>query len=120
MLFDRPKQVIWQLCLQEVSRFGRGDLRRRAAAARIDGSYWGKAMAKTRRYSIEVRDAKSKTIVISTVVDWTSDEKQIAVAHIFRLPGVAGANGLTHRLSQRRSAARAASVAPKKPIKRHT
>ena len=47
-------------------------------------------MAKSRRYSIEVKDAQSKTILVSAAVEWTSDEKQIAVAHIFRLPGVAG------------------------------
>jgi hypothetical protein len=80
----------------------------------------GMAMAKTRRYSIEVKDAKSKAVVVSTAVDWTSDEKQIAVAHIFRLPGAATSNGLTHRLSQRRSAAHAASISPKKPRKKST
>ena len=41
-----------------------------------DRDSWGEAMAKGRRYTIEVRDAKSKTILVSTAVEWTSDEKQ--------------------------------------------
>ena len=61
-----------------------------------------KAMTKTRRYTIEIKDAKSKSVVVAAVVDWTSDDKQVAVAQIFRLPGLASSNGLGHRLSQRR------------------
>jgi len=45
-------------------------------------------MAKRRHYSIEVKDAKSKTILVSAAVEWTSDERQIAVAQIFRLPAL--------------------------------
>jgi hypothetical protein len=78
----------------------------------------GMAMAKTRRYSIEVKDAESKTIVVCAAVDWTSDEKQIAMAYIFRLPGGADSKGLVHRLSQRRSEERAASIATNNPRKR--
>ena len=59
-------------------------------------------MTETRRYTIEVKDAKSKSAVVAAVVDWTSDDKQVAVAQIFRLPGLAGSNGLAHRLSQQR------------------
>ena len=70
-------------------------------------------MAKTRRYSIEVKDAKSKTVLVSAAVEWTSDERQIAVAQIFRLPGIADKSGITHRLSQRRAAKRSATMAAK-------
>jgi hypothetical protein len=72
-------------------------------------------MAKTRRYSIEVKDAKSKTVLVSAAVEWTSDEKQVAVAQIFRLPGIVDSGGLTRRLSQRRAAKQSAAVAPKQP-----
>ena len=75
-------------------------------------------MAKTRRYSIEIKDARSKTVVVSTAVEWTSYEKQIAVAQIFRLPGVADSGGRIHRLSQRRAAKRHAALAGKRPRKR--
>jgi hypothetical protein len=77
----------------------------------------GVAMAKTRRYSIEVKDAKSKTVVVRAAVEWTIDEKQIAVAQIFRLPGFADSSGLKHRLSQRRAAKRNASIATKRTPK---
>src|SRR5215470_14633903 len=77
----------------------------------------GVAMAKTRRYSIEIKDAKSKTVVVSAAVEWTSDEKQIAVAQIFRLPGVADSSGFIHRLTQRRAAIRHAANAANRPRK---
>jgi len=48
-------------------------------------------MAKARRYSIEVKDAKTNALVLSTAVDWTNDEKQLALGQMFRLPGVAAA-----------------------------
>jgi len=70
-------------------------------------------MAKTRRYSIEVKDAKTKAAVVSAAVDWTSDEKQVAVTQIFRLPGFADGRGITHRLSQKRAAKRDAAIAKK-------
>jgi hypothetical protein len=57
-------------------------------------------MAQTRRYTIEVKDAASKAVVVAAAVDWTGDERHIAVAQIFRLPGLAGSKGLIHRLSQ--------------------
>ena len=63
-------------------------------------------MAKTRRYTIEVKDAKSKSVVVAAEVDWTSDERHVAVAQIFRLPGLASSKGLAHRLSQQRAAKR--------------
>ena len=72
-------------------------------------------MAKSRRYSIEVKDAQSKTILVSAAVEWTSDEKQIAVAHIFRLPGVADSSRRTRQLSQRRAAKQIAESSPKQP-----
>ena len=60
-------------------------------------------MTETRRYTIEVKDTKSKSAVVAAVVDWTSGDKQVAVAQIFRLPGLASSNGLVHRLSQQRA-----------------
>ena len=75
-------------------------------------------MAKGRRYTIEVKDAKSKTVLVSAAVEWTSDEKQIAVAQIFRLPGVADGGGLSHRLTQQRVARRVAGIAAKGPPKK--
>jgi hypothetical protein len=75
-------------------------------------------MAKTRRYSIVVTDEKSNTVVVTAAVDWTSDDKHIAVAQIHRLPGLAEGKGITHRLSQRRAAKRNAAIAAKQPPKR--
>jgi hypothetical protein len=72
-------------------------------------------MARSRRYSIEVKDAKSKTILVSAAVEWTSDERQIAVAQIFRLPGIADSSRLTRRPSQRRAAKRSAAISAKQP-----
>jgi len=66
-------------------------------------------MTETRRYPIELKDAKSKSVVVAAEVDWTSDERHVAVTQIFRLPGLA--NGLTHRLSQQRAAKRDAAIA---------
>ena len=71
-------------------------------------------MASTRRYSIEVKDAKSKVVVVSAAVDWTNDEKQIAVSQIFRFPGLAAGNDLTHR----RAAVRDAAIVAKQPDRR--
>jgi len=78
----------------------------------------GRAMTETRRYTIEVKDAKSKSAVVAAVVDWTSDDKQVAVAQIFRLPGLASSNGLVHRLSQQHSAIRHPTIAAKQARKR--
>jgi hypothetical protein len=69
-------------------------------------------MAKARRYSIVVRDEKSKTVVVTAAVNWTSDDKHIAVSQIFRLPGLAEGTRITHRLSQRRAAKAAAKQRP--------
>jgi imidazoleglycerol phosphate synthase glutamine amidotransferase subunit HisH len=70
-------------------------------------------MAKTRRYTIEVKDAKLKSVVVAAVVDWTSDERHIAVAQIFRLPGVGESKSISHRLSHRRAAKRNAAITSK-------
>jgi hypothetical protein len=75
-------------------------------------------MAKTRRYSIVVTDERSNTVVVTAAVDWTSDDKHIAVGQIYRLPGLAEGKGITHRLSQRRAAKRNAAIAAKQPPKR--
>jgi imidazoleglycerol phosphate synthase glutamine amidotransferase subunit HisH len=75
-------------------------------------------MARTRLYSIEVKDAKSNTVVVSATVDWTSDDKHIAVAQIFRLPGVGESKSNAHRLSHRRAAKRTAVIAAKQQPKR--
>jgi hypothetical protein len=77
-------------------------------------------MAKTRRYSIVVKDAKSNTVLVSAAVDWTSDDKHIAVAQIFRLPGVGDSKTIAHRLSRRRATKRNAAIAGKRhPKRRH-
>jgi hypothetical protein len=75
-------------------------------------------MAKTRRYSIVVTDEKSNTVVVTAAVDWTSDDKHVAVGQIYRLPGLAEGKGITHRLSQRRAAKQNAAIAAKQPPKR--
>jgi hypothetical protein len=77
-------------------------------------------MAKSRRYSIEVRDAKSKAVVVSAAVDWTNDEKHVAVTQIFRLPGFADGRGIAHRLSRQRAAKRNAAIAKKQPPRSRT
>ena len=43
----------------------------------------------TRRYSIEIKDPNNKTVLF-TGVDWTDDERRIAVAQIMRLAGLPG------------------------------
>ena len=75
-------------------------------------------MAKTRRYSIVVKDEKLDTVVVTAAADWTSDDKNVAVAQIFRLPGLAEGKGITRRLSQRRAAKRNAAIAEKRPPER--
>src|SRR5215472_8424718 len=68
-------------------------------------------MAQSRRYTIEIRDAASKAVVVAAALDWTTDERHIAVTQIFRLPGLAGGKGLIHRLSQLHAAAGNQTVA---------
>jgi len=47
------------------------------------------AMAKeTRRYGIWIVDIEADRDVVSTVVDWTEEEKRMAVAQIVRWTGV--------------------------------
>jgi len=76
------------------------------------GFRWGVlAMAQTRRYTIEVKDAASKAVVVAAALDWTTDERDIAVTQIFRLPGLAGGKGLIHRLSHLHAAAGNETVA---------
>ena len=75
-------------------------------------------MTETRRYTIEVKDAMSKSAVVAAVVDWTSDDKQVAVAQIFRLPGLASSNGLAHRLGQQSSTTWEPTIGAKQARKR--
>jgi hypothetical protein len=42
---------------------------------------------KTRRYSIEIQDPNNKPVLF-TAVDWTGEERLIAVAQIMRLVGL--------------------------------
>ena len=44
-------------------------------------------MPKTRRYSIEIKDPDNKPVLF-TAVDWTDEERLIAVAQILRLAGL--------------------------------
>jgi hypothetical protein len=44
-------------------------------------------MPKTRRYSIEIKDPDNKPVLF-TAVDWTEEERLIAVAQIMRLAGL--------------------------------
>jgi hypothetical protein len=71
-------------------------------------------MAKARRYSIEVKDAKTNALVLSTAVDWTNDEKQLALGQMFRLPGIVDPNSLASRVSQRKPTAPMDGVSPKR------
>jgi hypothetical protein len=43
------------------------------------------AVAKTRHYSIEVKDTETNAVVVQAAADWTDDEKQLAVAHICQM-----------------------------------
>ena len=47
---------------------------------------------KTRRYSIEIKDPDNKPVPF-TAVDWTDEERLIAVAQIMRLASHRDANG---------------------------
>ena len=51
-------------------------------------------MAKTRRYSIEIKDSEDKTTFF-TAADWTAKELSIALAQIMRLAGLPDDNGLS-------------------------
>ena len=62
--------------------------------------HFPRAMAQTRRYTVEVKDAASRAVVVAAALDWTIAEKEVAVSRIFRLPGLAGGKGLVHRLSR--------------------
>jgi len=44
-------------------------------------------MPQTRRYSIEIKDPNNKSVLF-TAVDWTDEERLIAVAQIMRLVGL--------------------------------
>jgi hypothetical protein len=44
-------------------------------------------MAKTRRYSIEIKDPDNRPVLFAAL-DWTDDERLIAVAQIMRLAGL--------------------------------
>jgi hypothetical protein len=45
--------------------------------------------SKTRRYSIEIKDPDNKSVLF-TAVEWTDEERFIAVAQILRLAGLPG------------------------------
>ena len=75
-------------------------------------------MAQTRRYTIEIKDAKSKAVVVSAAVDWTSDERHVAMTQIFRLPGLTGSKGLIHRLSEQHVSKRESDIAARRPRRR--
>ena len=45
-------------------------------------------MAKTRRYSIEVKDLEMDQAVLLTAVGWDDDDRRAALAQIMRLAGV--------------------------------
>ena len=45
------------------------------------------AMARTRRYSIEIKDANGKSVLFTTV-HWDEEDRRAAVAQIVRLDGV--------------------------------
>ena len=47
-------------------------------------------MRKSRRYSIEIKDAKG-SVILTTAAVWDGDDRRIAVAKILRLGGVAEA-----------------------------
>jgi hypothetical protein len=44
-------------------------------------------MARTRRYSIEIKDANGKSVLFTTV-HWDEEDRRAAVAQILRLDGV--------------------------------
>jgi hypothetical protein len=46
---------------------------------------------KTRRYSIEIKDPDNKPVLF-TAVDWTDEERLIAVIQIMRLAGLPDGN----------------------------
>ena len=50
-------------------------------------------MAKTKRYTIEVKDIDTDTAVLLTAVDWDDADKRAALAQIMRLAGVPGGVG---------------------------
>ncbi|MEA2810184.1 MAG: hypothetical protein QOJ17_4325 [Rhodospirillaceae bacterium] len=45
------------------------------------------AMARTRRYSIQIKDANGKSVLF-TAVHWDEENRRAAVAQILRLDGV--------------------------------
>jgi hypothetical protein len=51
-------------------------------------------MPETRRYSIEIRDAKGKSVLF-TAADWTDDERRAAVVQILRLADLPDGNSFT-------------------------
>jgi hypothetical protein len=49
---------------------------------------------KTRRYSIEIKDPDNKSVLFAAV-DWTDEERLMAVAQIMRLAGLPNDNCFT-------------------------
>jgi hypothetical protein len=42
-------------------------------------------MAKSRLYSIEIKDARTEQVVVFAAADWTEEQKRVALAQIMRL-----------------------------------
>jgi hypothetical protein len=55
-------------------------------------------MRKTRRYSLQIKDAK-RAIVFATAAVWDGDDRRVAFAKILRLDGVLGAPSLPSQRS---------------------
>jgi hypothetical protein len=68
---------------------------RRPATDRFTALFSGLAKSKTRRYTIEVKDAKIGAAVMFTTVDGTSEQKGMGVAQIRRVVGLPTDNGFT-------------------------
>jgi hypothetical protein len=64
---------------------------------------------KTRKYAIKVTGMGSRKDVIFTVVDWTDEEKRVAVVQIARLPGMPGEVGRDF----------VDEIEPAKPLRKH-
>jgi hypothetical protein len=50
--------------------------------------------ARTRRYSIEIKDDQGKTVIF-TAADWTDDQRRQAVAQVMRWAGLPAAGCFT-------------------------
>jgi hypothetical protein len=57
--------------------------------------------SKTRRYSIDIKDPDNKSVLF-TAVEWTDEERSIAVAQILRLAGLPDDNRFTAPAAQKK------------------